>query len=95
MKVCTTKKQENNGEPLTRNWTEDQIRDILNGITPTYNGKTIQDHHTYSVSQYPHLANKGEVIYPVTQNEHFKGWHGGCFKKSLPGEPIVDFNEMD
>ena len=50
--------------------------------------KTIQGHYSYSVSKYPHLADKGEVIYPATANEHLNGWHGGNYKNSLPGEPI-------
>jgi hypothetical protein len=77
-----------NGENGTRNWSESQKLDIINGKRPKYNGKTIQGHHTYSVSKYPHLADKGEIIYPATQNEHFNGWHGGNYKNSLPGEPI-------
>jgi len=83
------------GERTTRNWTQEQIDDILRGKTPKYNGKPIQGHHTYSVSKYPHLANKGEVIFPVTANEHLNGWHGGNYKNSLPGEPIVDFYDFD
>ena len=83
------------GEGTTRNWSQEQIADILSGKTPKYNGKPIQGHHAYSVSQYPHLANKGEVIYPVTLNEHLNGWHGGNFKNSLPGEPIVDIHDFD
>lgn len=37
---------------------------------------------------------KGEIIYPVTLNEHLKGWHGGNFKNSRPGEPIIDINDF-
>ena len=37
------------------------------------NGKPIQGHHTFSVSKYPHLAGKGEGIYPATDNEHLNG----------------------
>nr|WP_278335285.1 pre-toxin TG domain-containing protein [Clostridium kluyveri] len=83
-----------NGESTTRNWTTEQIEDILNGRTPKYDGKPIQGHHSYSASQYPHLADKGEIIYPVTPNEHLKGWHGGNFKNSSPGEPIIDINDF-
>mgnify|MGYP001305313920 CR=1 FL=1 len=82
------------GENGTRNWSPQQKADILNGKRPTYNGKTIQGHHTYSVSKYPHLSGNNEVIYPATFNEHLKGWHGGNFRNSLPGEPIktiIDF----
>ena len=83
-----------NGENGTRNWSPQQKADILNGKRPTYNGKTIQGHHTYSVSKYPHLSGNSEVIYPTTFNEHLNGWHGGNFRNSLPGEPIktiIDF----
>lgn len=83
-----------NGESITRNWTTEQIQDILNGRTPKYDGKPIQGHHSYSVSKYPHLADKGEIIYPVTPNEHLKGWHGGNYKNSNPGEPIIDINDF-
>ena len=76
------------GERTTRNWSQEQIPDILSGKTPKYNGKPIQGHHAYSVLQYPQLANRGEVIYPVTLNEHLNGWHGGNFKNSLPGNPL-------
>ena len=83
-----------NGENGTRNWSPQQKADILSGKRPTYNGKTIQGHHTYSVSKYPHLSGNSEVIYPTTFNEHLNGWHGGNFRNSLPGEPIktiIDF----
>ncbi len=82
------------GESTTRNWTTEQIQDILNGRTPKYDGKPIQGHHSYSASKFPHLADKGEIIYPVTPNEHLKGWHGGNFKNSRPGEPIIDINDF-
>ncbi|WP_407707535.1 MULTISPECIES: T7SS effector LXG polymorphic toxin [Bacillus] len=83
-----------NKEDPTRNWDKQQLNDILNGKKPKVDGKTVQGHHSYSASQYPHLANKGEIIYPATPNEHFNGWHGGNWKNSLPGErikPIDDF----
>ena len=76
------------GEKGTRNWSGDQIKDILSGKRAKFDGKTLQGHHTYSASQYPHLANRPEVIFPVTFNEHFYGWHGGNWKMSLPGERI-------
>lgn len=44
------------------------------------NEKPIQGHHTFSVSKYPHLAGKGEGIYPATNNEHLNGWHGGTIQ---------------
>jgi hypothetical protein len=77
-----------NNETPTRAWNQGQINDILNGKRPKVDGKTVQGHHSYSASQYPHLANKGDIIYPVTPNEHFNGWHGGNWKNSLPGKPI-------
>ena len=76
------------GENGTRNWSDVQIKDILSGERAKFDGKTLQGHHTYSASQYPHLANRSEVIYPVTFNEHFRGWHGGNWKISLPGKRI-------
>lgn len=82
------------GEKGTRNWTSAQRNEILNGDSPSYNGKKMQGHHTYSVSKYPHLANKAEVIYPATSYEHLKGWHGGSYRKSLPGVRIRRINEF-
>ena len=78
-----------NGE-ATRVWTEKQAKDIINGKAPKYEGKTMIGHHTYSASKYPQIANKGEIIYPVTFKEHLYRWHGGSYKKSLPGKPLND-----
>ena len=77
------------GEPTTRNWTAEQRNDILHTRKPKINGKSLQGHHSYSVSKYPHLANKGEAIYPATFEEHLYVWHGGNFKNSLPGRPFT------
>ncbi len=77
------------GEPTTRNWTAEQREAILHNKRPTVNGKSLQGHHSYSVSKYPHLANRGEVIIPVTFEEHFYVWHGGNFQNSLPGRPFT------
>lgn len=76
------------GERTTRNWTAKQRDDILHNRKPKVNGKSMQGHHTYSVSKYPHLANKGEVIFLATFEEHLYVWHGGNFKNSLPGKPF-------
>lgn len=76
------------GQTPTRKWTAAQIEDILSNKRPTFNGKTIQAHHTFSVTKYPHLANKAEVIYPTTFHEHFFEWHGGNWKTSLPGKRL-------
>ncbi|MEK4005965.1 HNH endonuclease [Paenibacillus sp. FSL H3-0333] len=77
-----------NGEQTTREWSQEQINDILNDKAPTFNGKTITGHHAYSVSKNPHLADKGEIIYPATFKEHLKRWHGNSYRKSLPGKPM-------
>lgn len=82
------------GLPGTRPWTASQRNDILHDRTPKHKGKPIQAHHTYSVRKYPHLANRGEVIYPVTFHEHLYGWHGGNYKKSLPGRPIKQMRDF-
>jgi len=76
-----------NEKPTTRNWSQEQIQDILLGEAPKFDGKPIIGHHSYRTSKYPHLADKGEIIYPVTFNEHFNGWHGGNWRNSMPGEP--------
>lgn len=76
------------GKPTTRDWSESQKQEILSSKRPKYNGKTIQGHHTYSASRYPHLANQGAVIFPVTLDEHLHGWHGGNYRNSLPRRPI-------
>ena len=80
--------------PATRKWTKEQRDAILSGQRPKHNGRTIQGHHTYSVSKYPHLAGKSAVIYPATFNEHLNGWHGGNFKNSRPGRPIKDIRDF-
>ena len=82
------------GEQGTRNWTEGQKAAILSGRTPMFNGKPMQAHHTYSASKYPHLADKGVVIYPATHLEHHKGWHGGSYKDSLLGRRIRPIQEF-
>ncbi len=73
--------------PPTRNWSPEQRADILNNKMPKYNGKSMQSHHTYSVAKYPHLANRGSLIYPVTLYEHKNRWHYKGTKNSLPGRP--------
>ncbi|MBO4637379.1 MAG: hypothetical protein J5685_09570 [Clostridiales bacterium] len=77
------------GERTTRNWTAEQRNAILHNNIPKVNGKSMQGHHSYSVSKYPHLANKGEAIFPVTFAEHLYDWHGGNFRNSLPGKPFT------
>ena len=73
--------------PPTRNWSAEQRSDILNHKRPKYNGKSMQSHHTYSVAKYPHLANQGSLIYPVTIYEHTNRWHYKGTKNCLPGRP--------
>lgn len=77
-----------NREKTTREWNDEQKKDILNNKTPKFGKRPLSGHHTFSVSKYPHLANKGEVIFPTTFDEHLYGWHGGNFKNSSPGKPI-------
>ena len=77
-----------NGKGTTRNWSNQQIEDILNNNVPKYNGKAVIGHHSYSASKYPHLVDKGEVIYPATFNEHLNKWHGRNYRNSNPGSPI-------
>lgn len=76
------------GQQTTRKWSDTQRQSILQNSRPKYNGRTLQGHHTYSATKYPHLANQGAIIFPVTFDEHLYGWHGGNFKNSLPGQPI-------
>lgn len=91
-------KQERNrlerGEKGTRNWNAEQRLAILSGKTPRYNGRPMEAHHTYSVARFPHLANRGEVIYPATHLEHRMGWHGGSYMKNRPGRRIRQINEF-
>lgn len=82
------------GKKGTRNWTPEQIDDILHDRRPKFNGKVIQGHHTFSASKHPQLANLGEIIYPATYKEHLYGWHGGNYRKSLPGAPIKIYIEF-
>ncbi len=82
------------GNQPTRNWNTEQKQAILSDKKPTFNNQTLQSHHTYSVSQFPHLANVGGVIYPATTKEHLKGWHGGNYKKSKAGRRIRRIREF-
>lgn len=82
------------GKRPTRNWSDEQISAIAGKRSVKHNGKTVHAHHTYSVTLYPHLANRGEVIYPATPDEHLRGWHGGSYKKSLPGKRIRRIREF-
>ncbi|MBR4779841.1 MAG: hypothetical protein IK014_00610 [Lachnospiraceae bacterium] len=80
------------GKKTTRTWNSKQRESILNVYATRPKGINIQGHHTYAVSQYPHLANRGEVIFPVTFYEHLHIWHGGSFFKSSPGRPVKSTN---
>lgn len=80
--------------PGTRNWSKDQIAAILNGERPKYKEQTMISHHTYSVKDYPHLANRGDLIYPATFKEHKDGFHGGNYKQSKPGKQINFISEF-
>ena len=74
--------------PGTRNWTDKQKQDILNNKRPKFKGRVMKSHHLYSVAQYPHLADRPDLIFPATDNEHFNGFHGGNYANSLPGRQI-------
>ncbi|MFR3730484.1 hypothetical protein [Lacrimispora sp.] len=78
----------------TRPWSESQMAEIMSGKKPTFNGKALQGHHSYSVSKYPHLAGSHEIIWPATFKEHLNGWHGGNWRTSLPGKPIVEIDDL-
>ena len=84
----------NKGAQYTRNWTDEQVADILNNKSPKFQSKAIEAHHSYSAKEFPHLANLGEVIYPATHDEHLKGWHGGSYRKSKPGRRIRRIREV-
>lgn len=60
---------------------KEQAQDIINNKRAKYEGKTMQGHHSYSASKFPHLSDKGEVIYPATTSEHLHRWHGGKLQK--------------
>ncbi|WP_141687117.1 hypothetical protein [Fictibacillus enclensis] len=40
--------------------------------------------------RFKRRRENGEIIYPVTFREHLYRWHGGSYKKSLPGKPLND-----
>lgn len=82
------------GLPGTRNWSQEDIARIIAKKRPRHAGKPIEAHHTFSASLFPHLANRGEIIYPATHFEHLQAWHGGNYRKSLPGRRIRRFNEF-
>ena len=73
--------------PATRNWSEEQRDDILNHKRPKFKDKVMIGHHTYCVAKYPHLANQGALIYPVTPYEHANRWHYKGTKNNVPGRP--------
>jgi hypothetical protein len=72
------------GLPGTRNWNDTAKESILAGIQP----RGIFSHHTYSVSQYPQLANDPSNILPVTFFEHLQKWHGGNWRNPTHGVPL-------
>jgi hypothetical protein len=80
----------------TRPWTVEQTAQINARKPAQFSGQSLQGHHTYSVSQFPHLAGKHEVIWPATFKEHLYGWHGGKWSTSLLGKPISiqEINEI-
>lgn len=77
----------------TRNWSESDRLLILSGKTLKWNGKSYELHHAYAAKLYPQLANRWQIIFPATHYEHHQGWHGGNYRKSLPGRRIRRINE--
>lgn len=82
------KQRLNDGELGTRNWTDQQKEEIIAGNRATFEGKTLEGHHQYSVDKYPNLIKDPDNIYPVTKQEHLQRWHGGNFKNQTDGEPL-------
>ena len=80
--------------PTTRNWSANQLDEIKAGKIPSFKGRKMASHHLYSVSKYPHLADRKELIYPATFTEHIFGFHGGNTRNSLPGVPIKNIKEF-
>ena len=76
------------GESGTRNWTPEQVEEILAGRRPTFEGETMTGHHRRSALEHPQLANDPENIYPATTTEHLQRWHGGDFQNPTFGEPF-------
>ena len=82
------------GKARTRNWNAEQIAAIMDGKTPKFLSQAMEAHHSYSAKDFPHLANRGNIIYPATHDEHFKGWHGGNYRQSKPGKRIRRYREF-
>ncbi len=82
------------GKSPTRDWSNEQINEIIENNSASYQSRPLEAHHTYSAKEFPHLANLGAVIYPATHNEHLKGWHGGSYRKSKPGRRIRRIREF-
>lgn len=81
-----------NGDAPTRNWTDEQRKQIIEYNTtkkaPTFNGDPIEGHHTYNALNHPQLADDPSIIYPATKNEHFNRWHGGNWQNDTFGKPL-------
>ena len=70
-----------------RNWTDKQRNDILNGKTTQYNREPMEGHHKYNAIHYLQIADDPTNIYPATDDEHFKRWHGGNYQNDIYGVP--------
>lgn len=77
----------------TRDWTEDQQRDILDenkGKAYDENGKAFEGHHMQSAEAHPDYQGEPENIQFLTRQEH-KDAHGGDFRNPTNGyyDPIT------
>ncbi|NRT43429.1 RHS repeat-associated protein [Clostridium beijerinckii] len=81
------RKRLNSGMEGTRNYDSQQIEDIKNSKTPTFNGEPMEGHHKYNALDYPQIADNPNNIYPATNNEHFNRWHGGNWQNDTSGVP--------
>jgi hypothetical protein len=77
----------------TRDWNEDQQRDILDenkGKAYDENGKAFEGHHMQSAEAHPEYQGEPENIQFLTRQEH-KDAHGGDFRNPTNGyyDPIT------
>ena len=88
---ATERRRLKGGESGTRNWTEEQMDDLLHNPrpkTPKYDGKPMEGYHRYNALNHPHLADDPDNIYPATCYEHLQRWHGGHFQNNTFGQPL-------
>ncbi len=76
------------GQPGTRNWTDEQRQAILDGRTPQWDGDPIEGHHRHNALDHPQAADDPTNIYPATNDEHLRRWHGGNYQNDTFGQPL-------